>query len=223
MRTIQRLPVLFLFVLSFATGCGEEGAVVSPPAVSRPGGGSAASSGPAAATQTLSQARAGFQTVVVRSDGPAGPPDVPPPELFTLTSYASPVGQLAAYVTPDPGDGQRHPAIIWITGGDCNSIGDIWSPQDPYNDQSASAFREHGLVMMYPSLRGGNENPGQREGFYGEVDDVLAAADYLAQLPYVDSARIYLGGHSTGARSLCSWPSARTVSRRCSRLGRSQG
>ena len=52
--------------------------------------------------------------------------------------------------------------------------------------------------MMFPSLRGGNDNPGQHEGFFGEVDDVLAAADYLAHQGYVDPKRIYLGGHSTG-------------------------
>jgi dienelactone hydrolase len=52
--------------------------------------------------------------------------------------------------------------------------------------------------MMYPSLRGGVDNPGAREGFFGEVDDVLAAADYLAQQDFVDPRRIYLGGHSTG-------------------------
>jgi dienelactone hydrolase len=52
--------------------------------------------------------------------------------------------------------------------------------------------------MMYPSLRGGNKNPGFTENFYGEVDDVLAAADYVSKLDYVDTNRIYLGGHSTG-------------------------
>jgi dienelactone hydrolase len=52
--------------------------------------------------------------------------------------------------------------------------------------------------MMFPSLRGGNDNPGRREGFLGEVDDVLAAREYLAAQPYVDLSRIYLGGHSTG-------------------------
>ena len=51
---------------------------------------------------------------------------------------------------------------------------------------------------MMPSLRGGNDNPGRREGFLGEVDDVLAAVDYVAALPYVDPTRVYLGGHSTG-------------------------
>ena len=51
---------------------------------------------------------------------------------------------------------------------------------------------------MFPSQRGGNDNPGKREGFFGEVDDILAATDYLAKQPYVDASRIYLGGHSTG-------------------------
>jgi len=32
----------------------------------------------------------------------------------------------------------------------------------------------------------------------GEVDDVLDATTYLEKQPYVDSHRIYLGGHSTG-------------------------
>ena len=52
--------------------------------------------------------------------------------------------------------------------------------------------------MMFPSLRGGNDNPGNKEGFLGEVDDVLAAADFLSKQEFVDPNRIYLGGHSTG-------------------------
>jgi pimeloyl-ACP methyl ester carboxylesterase len=52
--------------------------------------------------------------------------------------------------------------------------------------------------MMFPALRGGNENPGVKEGYFGEVDDVAAAADYLARQDSVDPERIYLGGHSTG-------------------------
>ncbi|WP_197528861.1 alpha/beta hydrolase family protein [Aeoliella mucimassa] len=52
--------------------------------------------------------------------------------------------------------------------------------------------------MMYPSLRGGNENPGYVETVYGEVDDVIAATKWLKTLDYVDTDRVYLGGHSTG-------------------------
>ncbi len=151
-----------------------------------------------ATQKCLVDAKAGFVTKIVRSDDPFGPPDVPTGPEFKLIQYKSPVGDLPAYVVPDPGDSQKHPAIVWITGGDCNSIGDVWTAKDREDDQSACAFRKAGIIMMFPSLRGGNENPGQREGFFGEVDDILAATDYLAGLPYVDPERIYLGGHSTG-------------------------
>ena len=149
--------------------------------------------------QTLIDARRGFTTQLTKSGEIVGPPDPPPPgSRFELIQYSSPVGQLAAYLTRDPGDSAKHPAIVWITGGDCNSIGDVWSNVDPSNDQSVSAFPRAGIVTMFPSLRGGNANPGRREGFLGEVDDILAATDYLAQQPYVDQKQIYLGGHSTG-------------------------
>ena len=148
--------------------------------------------------QTLRQARADFTTRIVTTGESDGPPDTPVGNEFELIRFPSPVGNLAAYVTSDPGDGHKHPAVVWITGGDNNSIGDVWSSPDRSNDQSASAFRKAGIVMMFPSQRGGNDNPGQREGFYGEVDDILAATDHLASLPYVDANQIYLGGHSTG-------------------------
>ena len=148
--------------------------------------------------QTLLEARSGFATKVVKAGESFGVPDRPTGDEFELIQYQSPVGFLAAYVTPNPGDGKKHPAIVWITGGDNNSIGDVWSANDRANDQSASAFRKAGIVMMFPSQRGGNDNPGKREGFYGEVDDILAATDHLAKLPYVDPDQIYLGGHSTG-------------------------
>jgi dipeptidyl aminopeptidase/acylaminoacyl peptidase len=117
--------------------------------------------------------------------------------------YPSPVGSLATYVTPSPGPGE-HPAIIWIAGGDYNSISDgnpaddVWSAAPADNDQTAAQYRDAGVMMMFPSLRGGNDNPGYEEGLMGEADDILAAADFLAQQPGVDPNRIYLGGHSTG-------------------------
>lgn len=147
----------------------------------------------------LMEGREGFETTLTTQDKAGYPVDLPPENLFAVEHYSSPAGELAAYVSPDPGDGQKHPAIIWIFGGFDNSIGETaWQSGTRDNDQSASAFREAGIVMMYPSLRGGNDNPGYIEGFYGEVDDVLAAYDHLASKDYVDPDRIYLGGHSTG-------------------------
>jgi dipeptidyl aminopeptidase/acylaminoacyl peptidase len=147
---------------------------------------------------TLTQARQGFVTRIVSEVERKFPAPTPPPEVLRLIRYRAPVGELPAHLTPDPGDGQRHPAIVWIAGGDCNSIGENWVELPRDDERSAAAYRKAGIVMLFPSLRGGNDNPGRREGFYGEVDDVLAAAEHLISLPYVDPQRIYLGGHSTG-------------------------
>jgi dipeptidyl aminopeptidase/acylaminoacyl peptidase len=151
------------------------------------------------AAASLVDARRGHDAGVVSRSESDDPPPAPPAGTFTLVRYPAPPGELAAYLTPPPKGSTKHPAIVWIGGGDSAAIGDMWTEQDPKNDQSASAFRKAGIVLMVISLRGGNDNPGEREGLYGEVDDVKAAATYLAQLPYIDPARIYLGGHSTGA------------------------
>ncbi|XLZ72942.1 prolyl oligopeptidase family serine peptidase [Massilia sp. SR12] len=146
----------------------------------------------------LVQARQGITTKIIRQGEKFPAIPAPPAGVFERVQYKSPVGALAAYVTPKPDGNGKYPAIVWITGGDSNSLDEMWTPKPRANDQSAAAYRKKGLVLMLPSLRGGNDNPGQRESFYGEVDDVIAAADYLASLPYVDPKRIYLGGHSTG-------------------------
>lgn len=189
---MKTMPYALLAVLVLA-GCGRSGR--SPSEKSSPGvlGGQSEEVG------TLVEARRGFQTKLAPRGGDRDPVPQPPARIFRTARYDSPAGKLAAYLSPDPKDGKKHPAILWITGGDCNSIDDgCWKEGPPSNDQSASAFRKAGLVMMFPSLRGGNDNPGSKEGFLGEVDDVLAAADYLAKQEFVDPARIYLGGHSTG-------------------------
>ncbi len=186
----MRALVLFL-TLIVTIGCdATSNSSSSSPAPSAPS--------PPKTKQTLSEARKGFVTRIVKSGESEGAPDSPPGNEFKLIHYQSPAGRLAAYVTTDPGDGKKRPAIIWITGGVNNSIGDVWTPSDRRNDQSVSAFRKAGIVTMFPSQRGGNNNPGRREGFYGEVDDILAATDHLSKLPYVDPDQIYLGGHSSG-------------------------
>ena len=147
---------------------------------------------------SLPKAREGFKSKLVTRSPDRDPVENPPESVFRTVTFESPAGKLAAYLSTTADDGQKHPAIIWITGGDCNSIGDVWSPAPANNDQTGAAYRKAGIIMMFPSLRGGNQNPGTKEGFLGEVNDVLAAADYLMSQPSVDPKRIYLGGHSTG-------------------------
>lgn len=154
--------------------------------------------------QNLMQARAGKSTQIATAllplaHKPVRPMPQPPEQLFVPMDYQSGDLHLKAFVTPDPRDGGKQPLMVWLTGGDTNSLDDFWTEGAAANDQSASAFRKAGMMMLFPTLRGGNDNPGQREYFWGEVQDVAAAILQAAQLPYVDPARIYLGGHSTGA------------------------
>jgi acetyl esterase/lipase len=153
---------------------------------------------PVQETTSLPKAREGFTSKLVTRSTERDPVENPPEKVFRKVTFDSPAGKLPAYLSTMADDGQRHPAIIWITGGDCNSIGDVWSPASASNDQTAAAYRKAGIIMMFPSLRGGNDNPGTKEGFLGEVNDVLASAEYLAKEPSVDPDRMYLGGHSTG-------------------------
>jgi acetyl esterase/lipase len=125
---------------------------------------------------------------------------MPPAGVYELVKYRAPLGENIAYVTPVHRDGKKRPAMLWIHGGFNWSVGAVgWEPAPRQNDQSGRAFREAGMVEMLPSLRGCNGNPGDREYFLGEVDDVLAALEFLRKRPDVDPARVYLGGHSTGA------------------------
>lgn len=149
-------------------------------------------------TETLREARKNFRTTLLPQTPKREPAPVPADDQFLLVKYPAAAGPLVAYLSRDPKDSKKHPAIIWITGGDCNTIGDVWSAAPLNNDQTAAAYRNAGIIMMFPSLRGGNFNPGVKEGFLGEVDDVIAAAEYLKKQPGVDPNRIYLGGHSSG-------------------------
>lgn len=188
MKQIQ-FTILGILVLA---GCGRnEG---QPPGQSSP---ASVGNQPDRAV-SLTQARQGFKTKLTGRESAKVAVPRPPARIFRTVRYDSPAGKLAAYLTPDPKDGKKHPAIIWITGGDCNTIGEVWEEAPAANDQTAGACRMAGIIIMFPSLRGGNDNPGLKEGFLGEVEDVLAAAEYLGKQEFVDPNRLYLGGHSTG-------------------------
>jgi dienelactone hydrolase len=62
----------------------------------------------------------------------------------------------------------------------------------------AQAFVDEGFVVMMPTWRGENGNPGSFELWRGELDDARAAARWLAEDPEVDVDRMYAFGHSAG-------------------------
>lgn len=194
--------VLFACAIgSLAAGCGRE-VVYAPRLPARPA--SAATTAALRATDpkqaprfTLPGLRRELVTTVFGRTR-RGPAPIPPPAVFESVRYPAPLGSNAAYVSPAR-PGARRPAIVWIPGGfDWDINEGLWEPAPRENDQTASAFRNAGIVLMLPSLRGSNDNPGQNECFLGEVDDILAAADFVASRPDVDPNRVYLGGHSTG-------------------------
>lgn len=150
--------------------------------------------------QSLLDAREGFKTEIqqkIQDDEPFPPP---PEQLFSIVKYPTPIGEMSAYLSKPHHPNKKHPALIWLTGGfpAGGSGASAWEPTSSDNDQSAKIYRQSGVLMMYPALRGSFGNPGVQEGVYGEVNDVLSALDYLSKLDYVDTNRIYLGGHSTG-------------------------
>jgi dienelactone hydrolase len=143
-------------------------------------------------SEDYTTARKHFQTHLLKH-GPSPQPGDPlhPPAGAQQVEY-SPGLHLQAWITP-PGKGletgTKKPAVLFLHGH-CSVDKSDWELTQPY--------RKAGYILMLPVLRGENGQRGDYSMFYNEVDDVLAAADYLAKLPNVDAKHIYLAGHSVG-------------------------
>jgi alpha-beta hydrolase superfamily lysophospholipase len=140
---------------------------------------------------TLTRARHGFHTKLLREVRDGQPAPEPWDERFRLVHYPGPLGAMAAYLAS--GGLGCAPALLWLPGEFARGLDGHQAPA------AALAFLKAGFTLMIPSVRGGNDNPGCVESFLGEVDDVLTAAAFLAAQPGVDPDEVYLGGHSTGA------------------------
>ncbi|MEM9378936.1 MAG: prolyl oligopeptidase family serine peptidase [Planctomycetota bacterium] len=154
----------------------------------------------AGGAESLVEARRGFETALVDLRSVDAPLIEPPANLFSLVEVDAPLGKNLAYLSRiEPGE-ERLPAVVWVTGGWPTARGGsyVWRPGPFENDQSASAFRDAGVVMLFPTVRGTGPNLGFQELFFGEVDDVIAAGEFLRRHERIDPERIYLGGHSTG-------------------------
>jgi acetyl esterase/lipase len=114
--------------------------------------------------------------------------ELPPIGAKEIT-YNSGNLSLKAWLSDKPADDEKHPAVVYAHGGFALG-GSDWA--------DAQEFINQGFVLMMPALRGENGNPGNFEFFYGEIDDLIAAADYLTNVSYVDRDRIFLCGHSVG-------------------------
>jgi dienelactone hydrolase len=141
-------------------------------------------------TENYAQARKGFQTKLVRKGpAPQNGKAVVPPGGVREVAYRSGNLSLKAWVSGSAADAARRPAVLFLHGGFAFDRDD-W--------EQARPFRDAGYVVMAPILRGENGLPGSYSMFYDEVEDVIAAADVLTSMPYVDGKRIYVAGHSVG-------------------------
>ena len=94
---------------------------------------------------------------------------------------------------------RKYPAIMLIHGGPQGYWGQDWSYR-----WNAQVFAAAGYVVAMPNPRG---STGYGQKFIDDIngdwggrayDDVMAAADYVSQLPYVDSSRMVAAGGSYG-------------------------
>lgn len=140
---------------------------------------------------SLSEERSKFTTKIIKKGpAPQGYSEHFPPAGVKEVFYTSNGLKLRAWVSENPKDGKRHPAVVFLHGG--------WSFH-PIDWEQASAFIDAGYVLIMPMLRGENGSPGIYEGFYGEVDDAIEVGKFVAQLDYVDPNQVFVSGHSVGA------------------------
>jgi dipeptidyl aminopeptidase/acylaminoacyl peptidase len=140
--------------------------------------------------ESYAKTRAAFKTKLIKR-GPSPQPSqgVVIPAGARVIEYASGDLKLKAFIDPVPDDGVKRPAVLFLHGGFAFGGSDWMMPQ-PYRDA--------GFLVMIPLLRGENGQDGDFTLYCDEVDDVLAAADTLAALPYVDPSRVFVSGHSAG-------------------------
>ena len=142
-------------------------------------------------TDDYAKARKQFRTKLLReASAPQKDPMPETPAGVTAIEYPSGKLRLRAWINP-PGNAEenKYPAILFLHGGFAFGKED-WDMTQPYRDA--------GFIVLTPLLRGENGQAGSFTLFYDEVEDVLAAADYLSQQPYVDAEHIYVTGHSVG-------------------------
>ncbi|MFZ6653954.1 alpha/beta hydrolase family protein [Undibacterium sp. TJN19] len=115
-------------------------------------------------------------------------PEKPPAGVREI-DYVSGKLHLKAWVSATPDSTKKMPAVVVLHGGFSFSSDD-WN--------AVQGFVKAGYLLMMPRLRGENGGEGNFEMFGGELDDAIAAGNYLATLPQVDTQRLYLAGHSVG-------------------------
>jgi acetyl esterase/lipase len=135
--------------------------------------------------------RASFKTALIKK-GPSPDEwtDDPLPDGVTSVNYQSDGRTLKAWLfVPKSAEKGPCPALVYLHGGFAFAEEDF---------AECRPFTEAGYVVMCPTFRGENGNPGDFEMMLGEVDDAAAAIRWLATQKHVDPKKIFVFGHSSG-------------------------
>lgn len=112
------------------------------------------------------------------------------PHGATAVRYPSGDHELLAWLwLPDAAKDGPVPGLVYFHGAFALA---------PKDAAAVQPFVDAGLAVLTPALRGENGNPGRLELLYGEVDDAVAAVQWLAARPEVDGEHLYAIGHSIG-------------------------
>lgn len=114
--------------------------------------------------------------------------DASPPAWAEQIHYPGPLGDMLAYYAVPRGDGP-FAAVVYCHGGFSLA---------PSDALAVAPLVEAGFAVLVPAWRGENGNPGQPELLWGELDDAVAAIEWLAARPEIDARRIHAIGHSVG-------------------------
>ncbi|MEO5814543.1 MAG: S9 family peptidase [Gemmatimonadaceae bacterium] len=93
--------------------------------------------------------------------------------------------------------GEKAPGIVWVHGGPTGQYSDTYQAQVQF-------FAQRGYAIILPNIRGssgyGRAFEDANNDCWGRCDlkDVVAAADYLKQQPFVNAAKLGIHGISYG-------------------------
>ncbi|WNJ20676.1 alpha/beta hydrolase fold domain-containing protein [Pontibacter sp. G13] len=134
--------------------------------------------------------QAGFQNKLVQTG--------PSPQTFdTLkltekmkwVSYSSEQGELKGVLCYPQKNRKSYRGMVYLHQGHALTQADL-SAIKPFLDAS--------YVVFLPTFRGEQGNPGTFEMFLGEVDDAVAATNWLRDQTDINSNEVFVFGHSSG-------------------------
>jgi len=138
----------------------------------------------------LDRLRSVESRLVYSGPAPQDYDDEQPPADVREVRYPSGDLSLKAWLAlPKNESAEPLPALVYFHGGFAFGAADF---------EDARPFLNAGFAVMTPMLRGENGNPGSYELLLGEVDDAVAAVQWLASQPYIDRSRVHTFGHSVG-------------------------